>query len=147
MTLEQSLLDNLDGSNAYWDKDTVKILYRKADTTNYTMVTLQHAFLIFLGLLVLHDLAIFALKMATSIPFRKARWQTKLLHLLESTNVPDTFMDWDDDEEDEVEIEKTPEEYRSRWKSVLNETVGMILLQMLSNLLMLGPIYLTSEFK
>ena len=110
------------------------------------MVTLQHAFFIFLGLLVLHDLAIFALKMATSIPFRKARWQTKLLHLLESTNVPDTFMDWDDDEEDEVEIEKTPEEYRSRWKSVLNETVGMILLQMLSNLLMLGPIYLTSEF-
>ena len=84
--------------------------------------------------------------MATSIPFRKARWQTKLLHLLESTNVPDTFMDWDDDEEDEVEIEKTVEEYRSRWKSVLTETMGMIGLQMISNLLMLVPIFVTSEF-
>ena len=56
-------------------------------------------------------------------------------------------MEWDDDEEDEVEIEKTAEDYQIRWKSILNETVGMILLQMLSNLLMLGPIYVTSEFK
>lgn len=146
ITLEPSLLHNLkNGSNPYWDKDTVNIMYRKAVITNFTMVTLQHAFFIFLGLLVLHDLAIFVLKMATSIPFNKARWQTKLLHLLESTNVPDTFMDWDEDE-DEVEIEKTPEEYRIRWTSVLNETVGMIGLQMLSNLLMLVPICVTSEF-
>merc|ERR1719507_1709808 len=144
--LEKSLLENLiNGSNPYWDKDVVNIMYRKPEITNYTMVTLQHAFFIFLGLLVLHDLAIFALKMATSIPFRKARWQTKLLHLLESTNVPDTFMDWDDDEEDEVEIEKSPEEYRIRWKSVLNETGGMIGLQMLSNLLMLVPIFVTTS--
>merc|ERR1719350_1066072 len=99
--LEKSLLDNLiNGSKPYWDKDVVNIMYRDPEITNYTMVTLQHAFFVFLGLLVLHDLAIFALKMATSIPFRKARWQTKLLHLLESTNVPDTFMDWDDDEEE-----------------------------------------------
>ena len=57
-----------------------------------------------------------------------------------------TFMDWDDSEEAKVEIEKTAEDYRIRWKSILNETVGMILLQMLSNLLMLGSIHLTSEF-
>merc|ERR1719458_2365007 len=125
--------------------DTINIIYREADITNYTLVTLQHAFFIFLGLPVLHNLAIFALKMATSIPFRNACWQTKLLHLLESTNVPDSFMDWDDDEEDEVEIKKTPEEYRIRWKLVLNETVGMIGLQMLSNLLMLVPIFVTTS--
>ena len=148
ITLEKSLLDNLiNGSNPYWDKDIVNVLYRKAEITNYTMVTLQQAFFIFLSLLVLHDLAIFALKMATSIPFRNVRWETKLLHLLESTNVPDTFMDWDDDEEDEVEIEKTPEEYRCRWKSVLYETVGMICLQLLSNLLMLVPIFVTSQLQ
>merc|ERR1719222_1077664 len=105
------------------------------------MVTLQYAFFIFLGLLVIHNLAVFTLKMATSIPFRNVHWRTKLLHLLESTNVPDAFMDWDDDEEDEVEIEKTPEDYRCRWKSVLYETVGMICLQLLSNLLMLLPIF------
>merc|ERR550517_811453 len=144
--LEPKLLDNLiNGSNPYWDKDTVNIMYREPDITNYTLVTLQQAFFIFLGLLALHDLAIFAFKMATSIPFRKARWQTKLLHLLESTNVPDTFMDWDDNEEEEVEIKKTAEEYRSRWKSVLTETVGMVGLQMLSNLLMLGPIFVTTS--
>ena len=45
-----------------------------------------------------------------------------------------------------MDIEKTAEEYLSRWKSVLNETVGMIGLQMLSNLLMLVPIFVTSEF-
>ena len=121
-------------------------MYREADITNYHMVTLQHAFFIFIGLLVLHDLAIFVLKMVTSIPFRKAGWKTKFLHLLESTNVPDTFMDWDADMKDEEEIEKTPEEYRSRWKSVLYETVGMIGLQMLSNLLLLLPVFVTGEF-
>ena len=84
--------------------------------------------------------------MATSIPFRNARKRTKLWHVLESTNVPDTFMDWDADMKDEEEIEKTPEEYRSRWKSVLYETVGMIGLQMLSNLLMLLPVLVTGEF-
>ena len=111
------------------------------------MVTLQHAFFILLGLLLLHDLAIFALKMATSIPFRKAHKRTKLWHVLESTNVPDTFLDWDDDEEDEVEIEKTPEDYRSRWWSVLYETIGMIGLQMISNLLLLGPVFVTSRLR
>ena len=30
---------------------------------------------------------------------------------LESTNVSDTFVDWDDDEEGEAGIKKTPEEY------------------------------------
>ena len=146
--LQPSLLDRLENSpNSYWSKRTIEVMYREPEITNYTMVTLQHAFFIFLGLLVIHNLAVFALKMATSTPFRNAHWRTKLLHLLESTNVPDTFMDWDDDEEDEVEIEKTPEEYRSRWKSVLNETVGMIGLQMLSNLLMLAPIFVTSEIQ
>ena len=67
--------------------ETVNLMYRKADIRNYTVVTLQHAFFIFLGLLLLHDLAIFALKMTTSIPFRKASLQTKLLHLLESTRL------------------------------------------------------------
>ena len=78
--------------------------------------------------------------MATSAPFRNARWQTKVLHLLESTNVPDTFLDWDEDGE---EVKKTPEEYKSRWKSVLKETTGMIVLQLLSN--MLVPILVTGE--
>ena len=73
--------------------------------------------------------------MVTSIPFKKARWQTKLLHLLESTNVPDTYMDWDDGKQDELGTEITPEECRIRWKSVLNETAGMIGMQMVSNLL------------
>ena len=147
--LEPKLLDNLvNGSNPYWDKDTVNIMYRVPEYTNYTMVTLQQAFFIFLSLLLLHGLAIFAMKMATSIPFRKARWQTKLLHLLESTNVPDTFRDWDEEgEEDEVEVEKNAEEYRSRWKSVLTETMGMIGLQMISNLLLLGPVVVTSRFR
>merc|ERR1719410_558938 len=120
-------------------------MYREADINNYILVTLQQAFFIFLGLLFFHDLAIFALKMATSIPFKNARKRTKLWHVLESTNVPDTFLDWDDDEEDEVEIEKTPEDYRSRWWSVLYETIGMIGLQMISNLLLLGPAFVTTH--
>ena len=54
--------------------------------------------------------------------------------------MPDTFLDWDEDGE---EVKKTPEEYKSRWKSVLKETTGMIVLQLLSNVLMLVPILVT----
>merc|ERR1712107_593132 len=39
---------------------------------------------------------------------------------------------------------KTPEDYRSRWWSVLYETIGMIGLQMISNLLLLGPVFVTT---
>ena len=66
---------------------------------------------------------------------------------MESTNVPDTYMDWDDEDEDEVRSELKPEDYRIRWRSVLQETVGMIGLQMLSNLTMLVPIFITGEFE
>ena len=41
---------------------------------------------------------------------------------------------------------KTPEEYQSRWRSVLIETLGMIGLQMLSNLLFLVPVFVTGKF-
>ena len=147
LQLQPELLHKItNNSNSYWDKETANILFRSAeDTTNYTLVTLQHAFFIFLGLLVLHNLAIFALKMATSVSFRRARWQTKLLHLMESTNVPDTYMDWDDEDEDAVGRKLKPEDYRIRWRSVLQETVGMIGLQMFSNLTMLIPIFITGE--
>ena len=37
----------------------------------------------------------------------RLEWDTSL----ESTNVSDTFVDWDDDEEGEAGIKKTPEEY------------------------------------
>merc|ERR1719270_822674 len=48
-------------------------------------------------------------------------------------------------EEGEVEIEKTPEDYRSRWWSVLCETTGMIGLQMISNFLLLVPVFVTTH--
>merc|ERR1711963_417219 len=37
------------------------------------------------------------------------------------------------------------EDYRSRWWSVLYETIGMIGLQMISNLLLLGPVFVTTH--
>ena len=61
--------------------------------------------------------------------------------------MPDTYMDWDDEDEDEVGSELKPEDYRIRWRSVLQETVGMIGLQMFSNLTMLIPIFITGELE
>ena len=54
LSFKQSLLDNLiKGSNPIFGKDTVDLIYRSPEVTNYTVVTLQHAFFIFIGLLLL----------------------------------------------------------------------------------------------
>merc|ERR1719458_2492536 len=64
--LDQDIMKNLNGSTSYWDKETVNPMYRVQDYTNYTLVTLQEAFFSFLGVIFLHSIAIFVLKMSVS---------------------------------------------------------------------------------
>ena len=84
-------------------------------------------------------------------------------HVVESLNVPDAYkvnsfsnkiiitksshifwQDWEVDDQDS-ESEEIPEKMRRRWISVLSETLVMILLQMLFNLILLLPIFLAGS--
>merc|ERR1719264_1152962 len=141
--LDQEILNNLQGNTSYWDKEIVNLMYRDQDYTNYTLVTLQQAFFIFLGFLLLHGIAILILKMNVSSHFKSTSWLNKSGHVVESLHVPDVYKDFDVDMNPEEE--RTPEEYRMVHNSVLKETLLMASLQMLSNLLLLVPLHVTAS--
>ena len=143
--LDTNLLKNLHGSNSYWDRQTVDLMYREQDYTNYTLVTLQAAFFIFLGVIFLHGIAIFLLKMNVSNHFKSANWLNKIGHVVESLHVPDVYKDFDIDMDPEEE--QTPEDYRKGYNSVLKETLWMAVLQMVSNLFLLVPLLVTGSHK
>merc|ERR1719270_1757938 len=55
--LEKKLLEKLQSPNSYWSRQVVDLMYREQDLTNYTLVTLQAAFFIFFGLILVHGVA------------------------------------------------------------------------------------------
>jgi len=136
---------NLVSSTSYWDRETVDLIYRKQDITNYTLVTLQQAFFIFIGLFLLHGVAIFTLKMNVSNHFKDASWLTKIGHVVEAFHVPDVYKDFDIDLNREEEEMRTQEEHRTAYNSALKETLWMTLLQMFSNHLLLVPLLITAS--
>merc|ERR1712016_143147 len=145
--LDQDIMNNLRGSTSYWDREIVDLMYRPQldQPTNYTLVTLQQAFFIFLGILLLHGIAILILKMNVSSHFKSTGWLNKLGHVVESLHVPDVYKDFDVDMN--PGWEGTPEDYRKSYNSVLKETLWMSSLQTVSNLLLLVPLLVTGELK
>ena len=143
--LDPEILKNLRGNTSYWDKETVDLMYREQNYTNYTLVTLQVAFFIFLGILVLHGIAILILKMNVSSHFKSAGWLNKIGHVVESLHVPDVYKDFDVDMNSGEE--RTLEDYRMTYNSVLKETLWMTSLQMVSNILLLVPLLVTGDIK
>merc|ERR1719458_404933 len=141
--IKKNLQPEVQGSSSYWDRQTVDLLYREQDYTNYTLVTLQQAFFFFLGILLLHGIAILILKINVSSHFESASWLNKTGHVVESLHVPDVYKDFDVDVNPEEE--RTPEDHRKSYDSVLKETLWMTSLQMLSNLLLLVPLHVTAS--
>ena len=118
-------------------------MYREQEYTNYTLVTLQVAFFFFLGILLLHGIAILILKMNVSSHFKSAGWLNKIGHVVESLHVPDVYKDFDVDMNPEEEM--TPEDYKMAYNSVLKETLWMTSIQAVSNLLFLVPLLVTGD--
>merc|ERR1719264_1155753 len=142
--LDPELLDNLHKeNNSYWKKETVDLMYREQDYTNYTLVTLQAAFFIFLGVIFLHGIAIFILKMNVSTHFKSTGWLNKVGHVVESLHVPDVYKDFDVDLN--PDWDRTHYDYRMSFDSVLKETLRMTSLQAVSNLLLLVPLLVTAS--
>ena len=143
--MDPKLLENLQSKNSYWDAGTVGLMYREQDYTNYTLVTLQEAFFIFLGIIFLHGITIAILKMNVSSHFKSTGWLNKIGHVVESLHVPDVYKDFDVDLN--PDWDRTPYDYRLSFDSVLKETLWMTVLQMVSNLLLLVPLLVTGSYK
>ena len=121
--LDHEILNNLRGPTSYWDRETVDLIYRPQDYTNYTLVTLQAAYFIFFGVILLHGIVIFILKMILSSHFQSASWLNKIGHVVGSMHVPNV--------------------YNMGQDSLLKETLWMTFFQLLSNLFFLVPLLVT----
>jgi len=61
----------------------------------YTGVALQEAYAIFWALISVQYVSILTIKMRLSDQFRATSWKLRLLHIVETINLPDWFSDWD----------------------------------------------------
>jgi hypothetical protein len=140
------------GDFHYWDGQAAKVvpgtLFRSnySDTSHpappkytvYSVVTLQAAYCIFWGLLLLQSVLTILLKRTLSEEFRAASWGSKLQHVVEAVNLPETFSAWD-------EGGGSPAEHRRRWRAVRREMAATIGLHCFFNLLMVIPIMVTGR--
>ena len=109
---------------SYWDRETVDLIYREQGYTNYThLVTIQAAYFIFFGVILLHGIAIFILRMILSSHFQSARWLNKIGHVVGSLHVPNV--------------------YNMGHDSLLKETLWITFFQLVSNLFFLVPFLVT----
>ena len=71
--------------------------------------------------------------------FKKAANSEKLQHIIEALNMPEAFGDWDTDHDLDVDG------HFKKWKRVLIEMFVMVLLQFITNMLLLIPFFITGK--
>ena len=121
---------------SHWKAD--QLMDNPPEFIAYTVVSLGTGFGVFIGLLLVQTVAIFITKWKISNEFRKAKVTSILEHLALTVNLPDNYADWD-------QCEGDVEEHREMKSSVIKENVVMICIHAVSNMLMLVPIWVTSE--
>ena len=116
---------------AAWDLD---YLISPPDYTRYTYFHLQSYFIIYLAILAFHILVVFLIKMNISTIFAKEfNCLEKLIHCLENSNIPHNVQEWDTGK-------GNAKEHMLRMKANLKETILMILVNTVFNLVLLVPI-------
>ena len=106
-------------------------------TEVYTIISLQSAFLIFWFLYLFYGLALTLLKHCASKDFGNANHGRRIQHILEAINIPEAFADWDNNHTLDVAG------HHRKWKTVLIEMVWMVVMQFVSNMVLLIPIFVT----
>ena len=80
-------------------------------------------------------------KYFVSPDFRAASTSEKLQHIIEALNNPDAFVDWDSN------LELNVNGHLRMWSKVLIEMIIMSLMQMVTNMIMLVPFWITGNKK
>ena len=106
----------------------------------YTGIGLDSAFLIFWAMLVTYSLMLGIMKHFINKDFRTASFAAKLQHIIEALTMPETYSsDWDADHElDE-------EGHLQNWWRVWREMALMIVMQLISNIMLLVPFFVTGS--
>ena len=88
-------------------------------------------------MMIMYGLILTGIKYFLSNDFRSATVWEKLQHIVEALNIPDAFRDWDTDQDLDVAG------HLSKWWKVLIEMLVMTFAQLISNLILLLPIWVT----
>ena len=106
-------------------------------TTLYTVISLGTAFIIFWVMMISYGLILTAIKYCLNDDFRSATFLEKFQHIVEALNIPEAFGDWDDDKDLDVAG------HLNKWWKVLVEMLVMVFAQLIFNLILLLPIWVT----
>ena len=106
-------------------------------TMLYTIISLGTAYIIFWAILIIYGLVLTAIKSCLNNEFRLATFGKKFQHIVFALNMPEAFGDWDDDQDLDVAG------HLIRWWKVLVEMLVMIFAQLLFNMILLVPIWVT----
>ena len=91
-------------------------------------------------MMIMYGLILIAIKYCLSNDFRSASLLEKFKHIVQALNVPEAFGDWDDDHDLDVAG------HLNKWWKVLIETLVMTFAQLISNLILLVPIWITGVY-
>ena len=108
-------------------------------TTLYTVISFGQAYGLFLGFYVIYGLTLTWIKNCMNNDFKKSPMGEKIQHILMTLHCPEAYGDWDTDHDLDVAG------HLKKWKSILTESLVMILMQCLSNLLLLVPLFVTGK--
>ena len=106
-------------------------------TQLYTIISLRSAIITFWFLYLFYGLALTLFKHCKSKDFQNANHGKRIQHILEAINIPEAFADWDNNHTLDAAG------HRRKWKTVLIEMVWMVVMQFVSNMVLLIPIFVT----
>ena len=106
-------------------------------TTLYTCIKLWVAFLIFGVAYFLYGILLTIIKYNINKDFKAATRSEKFQHIIEALNMPEAYGDWDTDPDLDLDG------HLKKWKRVLLEMFLMVLLQFVTNLCLLVPLFIT----
>ena len=107
--------------------------------TKYTGIPLQTAFFIFLAMYAFYAFILSIIKYWLNEDFQSASFGNILQHIIESLNFPEAYCDWDSDNDLDLNG------HYKKWKAVLFEMFLMVLLQLMTNIGLLVPIWITGN--
>ena len=105
----------------------------------YTVISFGQAYGLFLGFYVIYGLTLTWIKNCMNNDFKKSPMGEKIQHILMTLHCPEAYGDWDTDHDLDVAG------HLKKWKSILTESLVMILMQCLSNLILLVPLFVTGK--
>ena len=106
-------------------------------TTLYTIISLRTAYLLFAVFYLVYGLFLSLIKCCISSEFYSAKFGAKFQHIVEAVNMPDSYGDWDVDHELDLSG------HLKKWKQILMEMLLMVLFQLITNMCLLTPFFIT----